>query len=276
MAAYRYCLRALTERIAMTAKKRPAGIESLLSEILGIAESASLRSRELKGLVEQFDEIASRDYRKQLRNHFSPAEIGGLVAVMKMNIPELNQKTFRNTEIGWLRAMAQRLGAELNTARFSGDQRDLRGFYVPSSTTRSRSVIWLNTAHHRVAVAATFWHEIGHHLLEQLGERSEPFTLSYSDDYKAHMSDVSELVADILLVLAVYPKAVAARLFGRDIKVDRSPTATQLAICARDYLRSIAGWEFEKHFLEVGNLHYLAGMIHYAKLRWALLAEYRI
>lgn len=260
----------------MGAKSEPAGLEPLLREILGIAQSGSLRSRGIKSLIEQFDDIASRDYRRQLRNHFSPRELGGLVAVMKMNIPALNQKTYRNTEIPWLRAMADRLGTELNTTQFRGDQQDLRGFYVPSGATRDRSAIWLNTAHHRVAVAATFWHEIGHHLLEQLGEQSEPFTLLYRDDYKTHMSDVSELFADMLLVLAVYPKAEATRLFGRFIRTGQTPTAPQLAICARDYLRSIAGWEFEKQFFDVGNLHYLAGMIHYAKLRWALLAEYRI
>lgn len=260
----------------MSAISEPAGLEPLLREILGIAESGSFRGRRVKGLIEQFDDIASRDYPKQLRNHFSTREMGGLVAVMKMNIPALNRKTYRNTEIAWLRSMAERLGAELNTTRFSGDQQDLRGFYVPSGATRDRSVVWLNTAHHRVAVAATFWHEIGHHLMEQLGEQSDPVTLLYRDDYKAHMSDVSELFADMLLVLAVYPKAEATRLFGRFIKTGQLPTAHQLAICARDYLRSIAGWEFEKDFLDVGNLHYLAGMIHYAKLRWAILAEYRI
>jgi hypothetical protein len=136
--------------------------------------------------------------------------------------------------------------------------------------------MWLNTAHHRIVVASTFWHELGHHVLDRLGERAESLAVMYRDEYDAHMSDASELGADLMLVLAIYPRAAASKMFARFLKADRSPDAYELARCALRYLHSVAGFEFAKEFPRAGNLHNLAGMIHYAKLRWALLAEYRI
>jgi len=164
----------------------------------------------------------------------------------------------------------------MNAVPFGAEQENLRGFYVPSRGTRELPTMWLNTAHHRVAIASTFWHELGHHVLDRLGEKADSIALFYRDDYNTHMTDLNELTADIMLVLAVYPKAAAARLYGGFLKADRSPSAYELAAGAQNYLFSIAGFEFEKEFPEAGNLHYLAGMIHYAKLRWALMAEYNI
>ena len=260
----------------MNRNTRSAGIDTLLREIVGTSDPAKLRAREIKSLAQQFDDIAGRNYRKQLRDHFSAREIHGLVAALEMNVPALNRKTFRDTDQGWLRRQAKRLGVEVNAMPFGREQENLRGFYVPSRGKRERPTMWLNTAHHRVAIASTFWHELGHHVLDRLGEKAESVALFYRDDYNAHMTDLSELTADIMLVLAVYPKTAAARLYGRFLKADRSPNAYELAGGAQNYLFSIAGFQFEKEFPEAGNLHYLAGMIHYAKLRWALMAEYNI
>jgi hypothetical protein len=260
----------------MNRKTRSAGIDKLLREIVGPADPGRLRDREIKSLARQFDDIAKRNYPGQLRNHFSAHEIHGLVAALEMNVPALNRKTFRDTNQTWLRRQAARLGVEVNAVPFGREQENLRGFYVPSHGVRERPTMWLNTAHHRVAIASTFWHELGHHVLDRLGEKAESIALFYRDDYNAHMTDLSELTADIILVLAVYPKAAAARLFDAYLKAERSPTAYELAAGAQNYLFSIAGFQFEKEFPKAGNLHYLAGMIHYAKLRWALMAEYNI
>jgi len=257
-------------------KTRSVGIETLLHEILGTSDTGRLRGREIKSLAAQFNDIAGRNYPKQLRNHFSKREIRSLVAAMEMNVPALNHKPFRDTDTARLRGLAAPLGVDVKSRPFGPEQEGLRGFYIPSRNLRDRPVMWLNSAHHRVAVASTFWHELGHHVLDRLGEKAESIALFYRDDYNAHMSDLSELTADIMLVLAVYPKVAAAQLFGGFLKAGRAPNAYELASGAQGYLHSMAGFEFEKDFPEDGNLHYLAGMIHYAKLRWALWVEYSI
>ena len=261
----------------MTMNARPGrNVEALLYEILGRSESTRLSSGAITSLAAQFEDIVSRNYRGQLRNHFSTREIRGLVAAMEMSVPELNRTAFGDTDTEWLRSFAQPLGVNVTAVPFGAQRGELRGFYIPSRQIRNRPVMWLNTAHHQVVVASTFWHELGHHVLDRLGEKAESLTVMYRDEYDAHMSDASELGADIMLVLAIYPKAAARKLFARFLKADRSPDAWELARCALRYLHSIAGFEFAREFPQAGNLHNLAGMIHYAKLRWALLAEYRI
>jgi hypothetical protein len=260
----------------MNAKTQPAPIESLLGDILGTPGSSAPRRREIRALASQFEDISRRDYERQLRNHFSQREMRSVVAAMEMSVPALNRKAFSETDTGWLRRLAARLEVDVKTLGFGREREDLRGFYVPAVRAMDHPMIWLNTAHHRVAVASTFWHELGHHILHRLGEKAEPLTLMYGDDYKAHMSDLSELTADILLVLAVYPKAAAARLFGRFLKAGQSPSAYDLAVGSQRYLHKLAGFEFEPDAPQAENLHYLAGMIHYAKLRWALWVEYRL
>jgi hypothetical protein len=251
-------------------------VEPLLYEILGSVDPDMIPQRVIKSLAAQFEDIAGRSYRRQLRNHFSEPELRGLVAAMEMNVPALNRIPFGDTDTEWLRSLAAPLGVEVKAVPFGAERDDLRGFYIPSRKARNRPVMWLNTSHHRIVVASTFWHELGHHVLDRLGEKADELTMMYRDEYDAHMYDPSELGADIMLVLAIYPKIEAGRLFARFLKADRAPDAYELATCALRYLQSIAGFEFAKEFPQAGNLHNLAGMIHYAKLRWALLAEYRI
>ncbi|HVN28323.1 MAG TPA: hypothetical protein VMT64_07540 [Candidatus Binataceae bacterium] len=245
-------------------------------ETFGAADPCLLPHREIRSLAAQFEDIASRSYRRQLRNHFSDREIRGLVAAMEMTVPALNRSAFGNTDTHALRTLAQPLGVEVKAVPFGDEREDLRGFYIPSRNSRIRPAMWLNTTHHRIVVASTFWHELGHHVVDRLGEKAEALTLMYRDEYDAHMGDASELSADIMLVLAIYPKPNALKLFGRFLKADRVPDAYDLARCALRYLPSVAGFEFAREFPATGDLHHLAGMIHYAKLRWALLAEYRI
>jgi hypothetical protein len=45
---------------------------------------------------------------------------------------------------------------------------------------------------------------------------------------------------------------------------------------ARTHLNSVWGFKFEKQVPATQNLHYLAGTIHFARLRLALLARYGI
>jgi hypothetical protein len=260
----------------MNAKSRGGNLEPLLRKLLGTADVRKLRGRAIESLATQFADISASDYRRRLRDHFSAREIRCLVAAMELNVPGLNRKPFPETNIDSLRAVAHPLRATLKPIPFGPGLDDLRGFYVPAPIARKRAMIFLNTTHDRIAVASTFWHELGHHLLDRLGEKAKSIKLLYRDDFSAHMADPSEVIGDTMVVLAAYPKAAARQLFGRQLKGDRSPDAYEMVLNVRRYLSAVGGFEFEKEFPPADNLHYLAGMIHLGKLRWALLAEYGI
>jgi len=195
---------------------------------------------------------------------------------MELHVPGLNRKPFPETRVDALRALAKPLRAIVKAAPFGTGLDNLRGFYVPAPLARKHPVIFLNTAHDRIAVASTFWHELGHHLMARLGEKVKSIKLSYRDDFSARMSDPSELIADVMVVLAVYPKAAARQIFSSCPNTDRSPDAYEMVVNIRRYVSEVSDFEFEKEFPKPDSLHYLASMIHLGKLRWALLAEYGI
>jgi hypothetical protein len=256
----------------MNDKSGRAAVRPLLDEILGRAEARKIRGRKIRSLAAQFEDIARRNYRRQLRGHFSSRELRALLGAMTMNVPALNRRPFGDTSTASLRALAAPLRVDVKAMPFGRGLNAIRGFYVPAHG-RARPTIWLNTTHHRVAVASAFWHELGHHVLDRIGEKASMPAFHYRDDYHAHMSDRGELIADIMLVLAIYPKVQAKRLFRRYLSACRAPTAYQLAACVRGYVNLLAGLPSGETF--PGPL-YLAGLVHYAKLRWALLAEYGI
>jgi hypothetical protein len=99
---------------------------------------------------------------------------------------------------------------------------------------------------------------------------------AFESNHKQHLADPSEILADMVMVLACYPKAAALRLFppadGRATVKDVPAVLSRV----RPYLHSVTRLEFDHQFLAQENLHPLAGVIHLAKLRAALLSDYEI
>ncbi len=199
---------------------------------------------------------------------------------MRHFLPELNQRLFGETDLARLTETAASFGAVLQLGTFEGREgRTLRGFYVNDGGGRllKKPVICVNTVHHRVLVAAAFWHEMGHHLTHDIfGGHGERLNMSSADNYLNHLSDPEELVADIVLALGGYPKTVAERLFNGSQKRDADADILQLVPRAKRHLCSGLGFDFEAQVGAAENLQVVAGMIHTAKLRAALLSEYGI
>ena len=73
-----------------------------------------------------------------------------------------------------------------------------------------RPLIYVNTAHHPLAVSATFCHEVGHHVSTELfGRGSEPVHFFFDADYNSHLEDPGELAADAVVSIAAYPEPIA-------------------------------------------------------------------
>jgi hypothetical protein len=259
-------------------QKRQAGyLEGLVSEIVrqaGVAR-APITPRDA---VRSLSAAARCDYASALRKHFDRQQLAEILAELREVLPNLNRQVFATTDLRRLRKVAEGLGADLKPDTFEGREgRALRGFYVDRGELLKRPLICVNTANHPVAVAAAFWHEVGHHLAGRIyDQHDQQQNLSFSTEYQSHLTSGQEIAADIVMVLGGYPRANAQRLFGDQESVIGRRDIDVLVARARRHLRSISGFEFEPHFSVNENLNYLAGIVHVAKMRAALLAEYSI
>jgi hypothetical protein len=173
--------------------------------------------------------------------------------------------------------VASRLGLKFRADPFDGPGgAGLRGFYVATKPLK-QPLMCLNTAHHRTAIDSAFWHERGHHLTARLLPPQEGSTaLSFGSDFDEHLNDPRELAADMLVSLVCYSHSAAKRLFGPLLRKGSAENIHMSFQSARTHLNSVWGLNFDKQIPATQNLHYLAGMIHFAKLRLALLAGYDI
>ena len=262
----------------MRANKDAATLEGLVREILGVAREAErARAGALQDIKNNFKSLAQRDYARCLSAHFSRRDLHGILVTVEGTLPQVNRKQFKLKPLPDLAKAASRLGTEFRADTYEGPAgRSLRGFYVEREAAKQPLIV-VNTAHHPLAVNSAFWHEVGHHLTARLlhwQERSP--RLSFGGDYHEHLDDSKELVADMLVSLAYYPNSAAQRMFGSLLQGGSAENTDKVVSRARAHLRSVSGFNFTKRVPATENLHYLAGMIHYARLRLALLAEYDI
>jgi hypothetical protein len=180
-------------------------------------------------------------------------------------------------------AISKRLSLNLSIRKCrERDGMALRGFYVHSieeiaQARHKGGLIYLNTAHHPAAVGATFCHEIGHHLALDVLRRSDDRPVHYFFDaaYSSHLDDPVELTADVLVSIAAYPKSAARKMFSSEVAAIQEVSGRNL-LRLLEYLKSGWGIDFQGPRQPGHHLIYLAGMVHYAKLRRALLTEYQI
>ena len=181
--------------------------------------------------------------------------------------------------LGALRASSPAgLGAGFSAMPFESATRSgLRGFYVRPIEGIKRPLICVNAATHPVVMASSFWHELGHHLSARLFDsRRRELDLSFSTSYHRHLEDPAETGADMGSVLAAYPRAAAGRLFAPWLRRSVAPDTDSLVGILRPHLRAVSGFDFERRFSAIQNLRYLAAMIHFGNLRWALLSQFEI
>jgi hypothetical protein len=260
----------------MAARNHTNAVDSLIREIL---ESANRSPRKLtvSRVQEQFHRTSCQDYARQLRVLFDRRQMREVLADFRRALPTLNAEIFRIREIRRLAKVAAQLGVRFQAGRFEGEAgKSLRGFYIDDRSISKSPLICVNTANHPVAVASAFWHEMGHHLIDHAFDVSHPTQLSFSSSYEDHLGNPMEIAADMVSVLAAYPKPAAQQLFGGFVNTGRTPDIDALVSKARTHLRTVAGYDFQLGVPATENLHYLAGMIHFVRLRWVLFSEYEI
>ena len=269
---------AVTETGTMAAQMHTGALDPLIREILNAAGGDSKKLAAAR-VEKRFHSAARRDYACRLRMLFDRREMRELLMDFQSALPALNADIFRIQEPRRLAGVAAELGARFRASRFEGeDGKSLRGFYIDDPDVSKGPLICVNTAYHPMAVAAAFWHELGHHLTSRTFDLSRPIQLqrSFASIYQDHLADPLEIAADMVSALAAYPRPAAQRLFGRFVKSGEAPDIESLVLKARAHLRSVARFDFRLGVPARENLQYLAGMMHFIRLRWVLFSEYEI
>lgn len=150
----------------------------------------------------------------------------------------------------------------------------LRGFFCRANVgAKSKFVIFLNTAHHPGAVVATFGHEIGHYIYGSLvGERA-PMAAFLEGTFSNHLHETDELFADSLVAFSCYPQEVIKEIGPlKNIKPGKSEEL--FGRIRRAYGLVGSQYELNLEDSKMGNvwrIRYLTSMVHFFKLRCALL-----
>jgi len=152
----------------------------------------------------------------------------------------------------------------------------LRGFFCRANVgAKSKFVIFLNTAHHPGAVVATFGHEIGHYIYGSLvGERA-PMAAFLEGTFSNHLHEEDELFADSLVAFACYPQQVMKEI-GSLKTVTPGKSDELFSRIRRAYGLVGSQYELNLEDRKMGNvwrIRYLTSMVHFFKLRSALLEK---
>jgi hypothetical protein len=270
--------------LSRSAGGRPAAreIERLLSGLPAqLLRSNARKVASWKKPAAAIRRLLKQDYVRSLRRHLSYNDVRTLVSEFEKIFPGFNARSVSMMSTRKFGAIAAKLNFHLQAAPYEGpDGLALRGFYVTRAQgILKRPLVFVNTAHHPLAVTTSFVHELAHHVhSEVLDLPVEPVHFFFDADYATHLAEPGELAADVMVSLAGYSAETARRIFPSGWNwglVARAENFTEAAFEeVRSHLRRVYGFDLMARIPPAERVNRLAGMIHYAKLRWALLAEY--
>jgi hypothetical protein len=266
------------------ARKKPSRFEELAGEILLACSPSSRRGAISRGAPEEIRLLEQADYGRLLRRSLARAEVRSLVAEARSVVwPNLNNQCVRLVSPKEYTRLWAGLGVQFQLAKLNGDDGlEMLGFYVRKMGGALLPLICVNTAHHPAAIGAAFSHEMGHHLVGQLfNSRKEHGQPLASTAYGQHLIDQEELAADVLVSLGVFPETVARQIFiTPEEKKTAKPHSKELQNCVSaavlKHMKRRYALRFDGAPHSAKMLQYLPGLIHFAKLRQALLVEYDI
>ena len=165
-----------------------------------------------------------------------------------------------------IRAEPYRTGAGLS----------LRGFYCRAEIgDERRLLIFLNTAHCPGSVAATFAHELGHHVCGLL-DRGRPIAAS-EGSFRSHLAEPDEVLADTLVSFSMYSRHLIRkiRLTPRP-EVERIDFVRQLRRAYGSMPSSYRVDLLDTKLNKFRRLYYLAELVHFLRLRGAVYSFFQI
>jgi hypothetical protein len=270
---------ASTRRNEAGVKGAGTGLESLVRELSNagwvarankVAGSADLRA-EVAGIIR-------KDYGKALRQCLSRWEVREIADEGKTRVwPSLNRDPVTLVSPHEFVRRWSSFGVDFKFASlpWKGGL-SLLGFYVNKiDQVRMRPLIFVNTAHHPGVVGLALDHEMGHHLTSQMFAAAERAHLLSQTGFDEHLAEPAELAADTLVSLGFLPVPIARQLFDgakRSVRPNELPDTALAKLL--EYIASRYDFRFDQ--IRGPNKRYqaLATLVHYTKLRRALLDEY--
>ncbi len=209
-----------------------------------------------KPLLKELARIVETDIKQHTGSYESLADLGNPKLMSHL------ENLFGPRELE-LRAEPYRTGAGLS----------LRGFYCRADVgPKSKFVIFVNTAHHPGAVAATLGHELGHYIYGSLvGEKAE-HTAFMEGAFANHLVEEDELFADSLVALGAYGSDTLGSLEGiAQLKPGSADDLFNRIKSAYKMLGPRYNLDLTKGKMQAAwRVRYLTSMAHFLKLRYAL------
>jgi hypothetical protein len=261
---------------------RNSAVDTLVEETLRGAREAGLKEIDAsKKPQNELRKVAHIDYVRVIRRTLNYRALLAILSEAQVVLPQLNRKQIWPQLLDEVFAIAGDLQIHLQvTARPEPEGVALRGFYVDNgSGLLKHPLIYLNSAHHPSAVSTTFLHELGHFLTANATKHADnDVHYFFNGAHHSHLGEPEELAADVLVSLAVYPEPLARRIFAMPWKWGLVARANELNDRAlgliREHLWNLGGIDLSASRQTGQRFSYVTRMIHYAKLRWALLLEY--
>lgn len=223
--------------------------------------------------------VLTADYAKAVRERADFDEVTALLREFRGIFKGFNRQPVAYMPIKAYAEIGQKLDFSLNAATYRNGPA-LRGFYAGRQTGLKRPLIYINTAHHPVVVGSSFIHELSHHLSATvLGASTRHAHFLFDADYPRQLTVSGELLADLMVSVAGYPRGLARQIFAADwghleIRDAADLQGPALAEVKRHLARAYAFRLAFDHENTEQYFEYLVGIIHYARLRQALLSEY--
>lgn len=254
-------------------------VAPIVAEILARYEVEHAPGRKWQKYSKDLANVLARDYEARISHFVAAGELPlrALQRHARSVLPDFGQEPLpfaRTVELVCDRRRG--MGVNVAVSPYGEPGHPLRGFYVFDG--KRPPLIWVNRQHTPTAIGTTFAHELGHHFwTEMAGQTETPARILHHDAFSDHLDDPRELFADSFAAMAGYPHAVARSLFARKSWPRASFTR------ARGVLEMIC--RIEKHIHQhypgdlsregglppVRRLYYLGGMIHFSKLRAAIM-----
>ena len=149
----------------------------------------------------------------------------------------------------------------------------LRGFYCRAEVgAKSKFVIFVNTAHHPGAVAATLGHELGHYIYGSLVGEKAQHTAFMEGAFANHLAEEDELFADSLVALSAYGTDTLDSIDGiAQLRPGSSDDLFNRIKSAYKMLGPRYNLDLSKGKMAAAwRVRYLTSMAHFLKLRCAL------
>ena len=258
-----------------------AGVIRGLSSVAGVPSGGpAANSAKLKA---EIAEIAGRDYGNALRHCLSRWEVREIAEEGKTRVwPGLNQQPVTLVSPHEFVRRWSSFGVDFKFASLpKKGGLSLLGFYVEKiDQVRRRPMIFVNTAHHPAVVGVALDHEMGHHLTTEIFGASERVHLLSQTGFDEHLTEPSELAADTLVSLGMLPAPIARKIFRNANRAESDHQSLAVSGSAYnklvEYIATRYGFRLDQIRGAKQRFQALAGLVHYTKLRRALLDEYDI